>query len=74
MHVPLLNIIPITLASECWHLYILHFLVRTGGWPWLILAQHFDVEGLVQYIILELSKHFVTFIPRDELALFGTVG
>lgn len=45
---------------------------------WLALvdfgSQHFDVEGLVQYIILELSKHFVTFIPRDELALFGTVG
>lgn len=45
---------------------------------WLALvdfgSQHFDVEGLVQYIILELSKHFVTSIPRDELALFGTVG
>jgi hypothetical protein len=55
----------------------LYFTFFGQNW-WLALvdfgSQHFDVEGLVQYIILELSKHIVTFIPRDELALFGTVG
>ena len=54
------------------------YLTISGQNQWLALidfgSRHFDIEGLVQYIILELSKHFVTFIPRDELALFGTVG